>query len=89
MEMRLCADCRHYEASPLTDASSNYDKCLRPGAAWAKVDVVRGEHRPAFCDQERGYTTRPGICGPDAKHWEPSMGMLNSVEEEEDYGHPV
>lgn len=84
MEMRLCADCRHFEASPLTEDTRNYDRCTRPNAAWATVDLVRGQHRPAYAEQERAYTTRPNICGPDAKHWEPSMGYLKSVDDEEE-----
>lgn len=89
MNIRVCADCRHYEANPHTSASSNVDFCKRPGAAWATIDLVRGNNKPAFAEIERTGTTKPGACGPAGTHWEPNMGMLNSVDEEEDYGHPV
>ena len=82
MELRLCADCRHYQASDMTEDTRNYDKCTRAGAAWATVDVVRGNHRPAFAEQERSYTSKPGACGPDARFWEPTLAYFTSSEEE-------
>ena len=90
MDVRLCTDCRYYEANPRTSKESNLDKCLRPGAAWATVDLVRGEHRPAWCEIERTGTSRPGACGPTATYWEPSLGYLKSVDDEEAVnGYPV
>ena len=72
MQHRLCSDCRYYKASKQADL----DKCTREGAVWSKVDLVRGEHDLAFCEHERTFTSRPGVCGLKAQFWEPSEDFL-------------
>ena len=86
--MKVCKDCRHWQKNPMTTASGNYDRCLRPGAAWASVDLIRGEHRPAYAEHERTYTSKPGACGLEGQHWEPCMDEFTSTEQEASHVEP-
>lgn len=80
--MKLCKDCRHHEASPLSNDKDNFDKCRRLDAVWATLDLVRGNHSLAHCQIERTCTSRDGACGKDAKHWEPVPSEFTPGEED-------
>ena len=80
---KLCSDCRWFKASPHTDSQTNLDSCVRPGAAWATIDVIRGAHHPAYAFNERNFTSRPDPCGLEAQFWEPHPSTFLSSEESE------
>jgi hypothetical protein len=84
---KLCKDCRWHQPSPHTDSKTNLDSCVRPGAVWAIVDVVRGHHHPAQAFSERTFESRSGNCGLEAKFWEPHPDTFITTEEAED-GNP-
>ena len=84
---KLCSDCRWHQPSPSTDSKTNLDRCLRPGAVWGTVDVVRGNHQPAYAFNERNFISTPGNCGLEAKFWEPHPSTFLSSEEAE-HGNP-
>ncbi len=87
MRHKLCIDCRWYEANKVSSPDINLDRCTRPGAVWATVDLVRGEHLPAFAVNERTHVSRPNPCGLEAKFWEPHPDTFTTTEEADD-GNP-
>lgn len=70
-DIKLCVDCRHYQANQHTRPGANLDKCKHPKLA--SVDFVRGEYQPTWCESNRSTSL---ACGREAKHWEPAEQLL-------------
>lgn len=75
---RLCVDCVHYRANEATTRlDNNLDRCAAPELV--KVDLVRGEYSPVFCDVVR----QPyGRCGPGGKFWQPHPDTFLATSQE-------
>ena len=81
--MKFCIDCRWFLANEHTTQSNNLDYCTSPNAANKRVDMVLGNHRPAFAECER-MSMREVACGPSAKLWEPLPTEFTPAEEASD-----
>ena len=80
--LRLCKDCLHFRANPLTTDRTNLDKCMRPGAAWVTIDYIHGHHVPAYAQSERECISRPDACGYEAKHFQPHPDTFLATSQE-------
>ena len=75
---RLCVDCIHYRASEnTTRLNTNLDRCAAPELV--KVDLVRGEYSPVFCEVVRAPY---GRCGPGGKFWSPHPDTFTATAQE-------
>lgn len=66
--LAICVHCKHYRLDRVSPAGSQH-RCNRP-----LPDLVTGESKPhdAPCSQERVGMSAPfGVCGVDARFWEP------------------